>query len=52
LKAWNSQLTRRRSGAKRKIHAFAAARGWIATILDPGIRVTFREVEFEKFTVI
>ena len=30
--------------AKRNaaIHAFAAERGWKATIRDPGIRVTFR----------
>ena len=25
-----------------QIHAFAKAHGWSATILDPGIRVTFR----------
>jgi hypothetical protein len=29
---------------KKKIHAFAAANGWRATISDPGIRVTFRRV--------
>ena len=29
---------------EKEIHAFAAANGWLATILDPGIRVTFREV--------
>jgi len=30
--------------AKRQaeIHAFAEANGWVATINDPGIRVTFR----------
>ena len=29
---------------EKKIHAFAAAHGWLATILNPGIRVTFRKV--------
>ena len=29
---------------EKEIHAFAAAHGWLATILDPGIRVTFRKV--------
>jgi hypothetical protein len=29
---------------ENEIHAFAAAHGWLATILDPGIRVTFRKV--------
>ena len=29
---------------EKEIHAFAATHGWLATILDPGIRVTFREV--------
>jgi hypothetical protein len=29
---------------EKEIHTFAAAHGWIATILDPGIRVTFRKV--------
>jgi hypothetical protein len=29
---------------EKEIHAFAAAHGWIATILDPGIRVTFRKI--------
>jgi hypothetical protein len=29
---------------EKEIHAFAAANGWVATILDPGIRVTFRKV--------
>jgi hypothetical protein len=29
---------------EKEIHAFAATHGWIATILDPGIRVTFRKV--------
>ena len=29
---------------EKKIHAFAAAHGWLATILDRGIRVTFRKV--------
>jgi hypothetical protein len=29
---------------EKKIHTFAAANGWLATILDPGIRVTFRKV--------
>jgi hypothetical protein len=33
------QLTR-----DKEIHAFAAANGWLATILDPGIQVTFRKV--------
>ena len=28
---------------ERQIHAFAKAHGWSATILDPGIRVTFRK---------
>ena len=28
---------------EEKIHAFASAHGWIATIRDPGIRVTFME---------
>jgi hypothetical protein len=32
------------SNAKSKFHTFAAANGWLATILDPGIRVTFRKV--------
>ena len=32
------------SNAKKEIHAFAAANGWLATILDPGIQVTFRKV--------
>ena len=29
---------------EKEIHAFAAANGWLATILDPGIRVTFTKV--------
>jgi hypothetical protein len=29
---------------EKEIHAFAAANGWLATILDPGIQVTFRKV--------
>ncbi len=29
---------------EKQIHTFAAANGWLATILDPGIRVTFREI--------
>jgi hypothetical protein len=29
---------------EKQIHAFAAANGWLATIIDPGIRVTFRKV--------
>jgi hypothetical protein len=29
---------------EKKIHAFAAANGWLATILDPGIQVTFTKV--------
>jgi hypothetical protein len=29
---------------EKQIHTFAAANGWLATILDPGIRVTFRKV--------
>jgi hypothetical protein len=33
------QLTR-----GKRIYAFATNNGWIATILDPGIRVTFRKV--------
>jgi hypothetical protein len=28
-----------------QIHAFAKAHGWSATILDPGIRVTFRTLQ-------
>jgi len=28
---------------EKEIYAFAATHGWIATILDPGIRVTFRK---------
>jgi hypothetical protein len=28
-----------------QIHAFAKAHGWSATILDPGIRVTFRDLQ-------
>ena len=28
-----------------QIHAFAKAHGWSATILDPGIRVTFRNLQ-------
>jgi len=28
---------------EKEIHAFAATHGWIATVLDPGIRVTFRK---------
>jgi hypothetical protein len=28
---------------EKQIHAFATTHGWIATILDPGIRVTFRD---------
>ena len=28
---------------EKQIYVFATAHGWIATILDPGIRVTFRE---------
>jgi hypothetical protein len=31
---------------EKEIHTFAAANGWLATILDPGIRVTFRKVGF------
>jgi len=29
---------------EKQIRVFAANNGWIATILDPGIRVTFRKV--------
>jgi hypothetical protein len=29
---------------EKEIHTFAAANGWLATILDPGIQVTFRKV--------
>jgi hypothetical protein len=29
---------------EKEIHAFAAANGWLATILDPGIRVTFKKI--------
>lgn len=29
---------------EKEIHAFAAAHGWLATIRDPGIQVTFRKV--------
>ena len=29
---------------EKQIHTFAAANGWLATILDPGIRLTFRKV--------
>ena len=29
---------------EKEIHAFAAANGWLATMLDPGIRVTFTKV--------
>ena len=29
---------------EKEIHAFAAASGWLATILDPGIRVTFKKI--------
>jgi hypothetical protein len=29
---------------EKEIHAFAAANGWLATILDPGVQVTFRKV--------
>jgi hypothetical protein len=32
---------------EKQIYAFANANGWIATILDPGIRVTFREIELQ-----
>jgi len=32
------------SKREKEIHAFAAANGWLATILDPGIRVTFKQV--------
>lgn len=28
----------------RSIHAFAKKNGWSATILDPGIRATFRKL--------
>ena len=28
---------------EKRIYAFATNNGWIATILDPGIRVTFRK---------
>jgi hypothetical protein len=28
----------------KSIHAFAKINGWSATILDPGIRVTFRKL--------
>jgi hypothetical protein len=28
---------------EKRIYAFATKNGWIATILDPGIRVTFRK---------
>ena len=33
---------------ERQIQAFAKARGWSATILDPGIRVTFRQGDKAK----
>jgi len=29
---------------EQRIYAFATNNDWIATILDPGIRVTFRKV--------
>jgi len=29
---------------EKEIHAFAVANGWLATILDPGIRVIFRKI--------
>ena len=35
------KLTRKTRG--REIQLFAKKNGWIATILDPGIRVTFRK---------
>ncbi|PYL46600.1 MAG: hypothetical protein DMF32_12200, partial [Verrucomicrobia bacterium] len=39
--------TRTRSTQREKeIHAFAAANDWLATILDPGFRVTFSEIDF------
>ena len=34
-----------RSRRHAQIHAFAKAHGWSATILDPGIRVTFRNLQ-------
>ncbi|HVD95872.1 MAG TPA: hypothetical protein VNE84_07020 [Candidatus Limnocylindria bacterium] len=33
---------------EKEIHTFAGANGWIATILDPGIKVTFRKVDVSK----
>ena len=34
---------------EKEIHAFAAAHGWLATVQDPGIRVTFRKVDTKTF---
>jgi hypothetical protein len=38
-----NEKTYREERAK-SIHAFAGENGWSATILDPGIRVTFRKL--------
>jgi hypothetical protein len=41
-RAW-PYIDREREKRKAQIQAFAKAHGWSATILDPGMRVTFRK---------
>jgi hypothetical protein len=43
---------RERQQRHAAIKAFAKAHGWSATILDPGIRVTFRKRKAESHTGI
>ena len=43
-------VDREREKRFAQIKAYARARGWSATILDPGIRVTFRELPNGKST--
>jgi len=42
--------TKVKSPRAEQIHAFAKANGWSATILDPGIRVSFRKIDEPKIS--
>ncbi|HEX4667287.1 MAG TPA: hypothetical protein VH207_11865 [Chthoniobacterales bacterium] len=46
-KAW-PYVDKARENRFAEIKAFARSQGWSATILDPGIRVTFRKVPESK----
>jgi hypothetical protein len=43
-RVWPQNVTAAVEARNEAIHAFAKARGWSATIMDPGIRVTFRRL--------